>query len=224
MELGGVQVGDPGARRGGRSRQARSSRYGRQVMAPLPSSRHPNALLRLFSIPTHCLFPLPPPPPLQEVWLAHRDHLVPHGLPLPPCRKYGWNYDEINAGSRTAITWFHMGLTVVDSLDTLLILGLEEEFIEARQWVANHLDFEQQTPVSVGEAGTFTRGGGGRKLRIGDGDVARCSFLAAHHAHRLLRRRSGSLAASSQPSTTATATSSSFARRSSLGRGSCSLG
>ena len=42
-----------------------------------------------------------------------------------------------------------MGLTVVDSLDTLLILGLDEEFAEARHWVANHLDFEQMNPVSV---------------------------------------------------------------------------
>ena len=42
-----------------------------------------------------------------------------------------------------------MGLTVIDSLDTLLILGLDEEFAEARHWVANHLDFEQMNPVSV---------------------------------------------------------------------------
>jgi len=42
-----------------------------------------------------------------------------------------------------------MGLTVVDSLDTLLILELKEEFAEARHWVANHLDFEQNRGVSV---------------------------------------------------------------------------
>ena len=64
-------------------------------------------------------------------------------------RKYAWNFDEMNAQSRQALSWFHMGLTVVDSLDTLLILGLDEEFAEARNWVANHLDFEQQMPVSV---------------------------------------------------------------------------
>ena len=55
----------------------------------------------------------------------------------------------MNAQSRQALSWFHMGLTVVDSLDTLLILGLDEEFAEARNWVANHLDFEQEMPVSV---------------------------------------------------------------------------
>lgn len=41
-----------------------------------------------------------------------------------------------------------MGLTIVDSLDTLIILGLMEEYTEARYWVANHLDLNQGS-VSV---------------------------------------------------------------------------
>ena len=129
MELGGVQVGAP---RG----QGEGNVTGRNQAGGLS--------LRMAGIQTLSCPSSPSPTAACSC--------SPH--PTPRCRKYGWNYDEINAGSRTAITWFHMGLTVVDSLDTLLILGLEEEFIEARQWVANHLDFEQQTPVSVrGEGG-----------------------------------------------------------------------
>ena len=34
--------------------------------------------------------------------------------------------------SRSANTWFGLGLTLVDSLDTLLIMGMADEFAEAR--------------------------------------------------------------------------------------------
>jgi mannosyl-oligosaccharide alpha-1,2-mannosidase len=64
-------------------------------------------------------------------------------------RKYAWGFDEVGAGNHSPLSWFHMGLTIVDSLDTLLILKMEAEFHEARQWVANHLDLEQIQPVSV---------------------------------------------------------------------------
>ena len=44
-----------------------------------------------------------------------------------------------------------LGLTIVDSLDTLLIMGLNEEFDEARQWVAKDLDFDKNRFVSLFE-------------------------------------------------------------------------
>lgn len=64
------------------------------------------------------------------------------------CRQYAWGHDELNAGSRTAREWFKMGLTIVDSLDTLLIAGLMEEYAEARHWVANYFDMNKGS-VSV---------------------------------------------------------------------------
>ena len=36
-----------------------------------------------------------------------------------------------------------IGYTIVDSMDTLLIMGLEEEYQRARDWVEEKLDFEQ---------------------------------------------------------------------------------
>ena len=69
-------------------------------------------------------------------------------------RKYAWGHDELNAGSRNSREWFRMGLTIVDSLDTLLILKLDEEYAEARNWVINHLDMNQgQVSVSHGAVG-----------------------------------------------------------------------
>ena len=34
-----------------------------------------------------------------------------------------------------------MGATIVDALDTLKIMGLDEEFKQGRDWVADHLSF-----------------------------------------------------------------------------------
>ncbi|EFJ41245.1 alpha-1,2-mannosidase [Volvox carteri f. nagariensis] len=73
-------------------------------------------------------------------------------------RQYAWGHDELNAGSRTSREWFALGLTIVDSLDTLQILGLLEEYAEARFWVANHLNFNQGE-VSVFETTIRILGG-----------------------------------------------------------------
>jgi hypothetical protein len=75
-------------------------------------------------------------------------------------RQFAWGHDEVDAGSKRPHDWFDIGLTIVDSLDTLLILGLEEEFYEARQWVANHLDFDKIVqPVSTFETTIRVLGG-----------------------------------------------------------------
>lgn len=41
-----------------------------------------------------------------------------------------------------------MGLTIVDSLDTLLITGLLDEYAEAKHWVANYFEMNRGS-VSV---------------------------------------------------------------------------
>ncbi|KAJ9518727.1 hypothetical protein QJQ45_018696 [Haematococcus lacustris] len=73
-------------------------------------------------------------------------------------KKYAWGHDEVDAQNKKPRSWFNVGLTIVDSVDTLLIMGLDEEYQEARQWVANHLDFSQRT-VSVFESTIRILGG-----------------------------------------------------------------
>ena len=51
--------------------------------------------------------------------------------------------------SQTPRSWFNLGLTIVDSLDTLLIAGLMDEYQEGRHWVANHLHFRDGDRVQV---------------------------------------------------------------------------
>ena len=41
-------------------------------------------------------------------------------------KKYAWGYDELKPVSRTYHTWFGIGLTILDSLDTMHIMGLKE--------------------------------------------------------------------------------------------------
>jgi hypothetical protein len=40
-----------------------------------------------------------------------------------------------------AQNWMGLGLTIVDSLDTLWIMNLKEDFEEAKSWVASNLNF-----------------------------------------------------------------------------------
>ena len=45
--------------------------------------------------------------------------------------------------SHGANRWFGLGLTLVDSLDTLHIMGLNQELAEAREWVGRNLILDQ---------------------------------------------------------------------------------
>jgi hypothetical protein len=66
------------------------------------------------------------------------------GHPVP-CRykRSAWGKDELKPLTRASSDWFNLGLTLVDSLDTMWLMGLHEEFGEARQWVAEELDLTQ---------------------------------------------------------------------------------
>jgi len=39
---------------------------------------------------------------------------------------YAWGMDELKPLSKGWINWMHLGLTIVDSLDTMYIMGLHE--------------------------------------------------------------------------------------------------
>lgn len=58
-------------------------------------------------------------------------------------RTYAWGEDELLPHSHQSSRWFGLGLTLIDSLDTLHIMGLEEELGEAREWVGRNLILDQ---------------------------------------------------------------------------------
>ncbi|RHY42241.1 hypothetical protein DYB30_001333, partial [Aphanomyces astaci] len=59
------------------------------------------------------------------------------------------------SGERRHNVWGGIGVTLVDSLDTLYIMGMHDEFHRARNWVAYHMNFTQLgadgTKISVFE-------------------------------------------------------------------------
>ncbi|KAF8435655.1 glycoside hydrolase [Boletus edulis BED1] len=52
-----------------------------------------------------------------------------------------------------------IGYTVVDSIDTMLIMGLDEEYQRAREWVQNQLSFERDAAFSTFETTIRVLGG-----------------------------------------------------------------
>ena len=54
---------------------------------------------------------------------------------------------------------FNLGLTLIDSLDTMLMMNLKEEFGEARSWVEGNLNFDINKDVNLFETTIRVLGG-----------------------------------------------------------------
>lgn len=74
--------------------------------------------------------------------------------------KFAWGQDELQPQSKSGVNSFGgLGATLIDSLDTLYIMGLDEQFQKAREWVANTLDFNKDYDASVFETTIRVVGG-----------------------------------------------------------------
>uniref|UniRef100_A0A3P9QAR1 alpha-1,2-Mannosidase n=1 Tax=Poecilia reticulata TaxID=8081 RepID=A0A3P9QAR1_POERE len=74
-------------------------------------------------------------------------------------REYAWGHDELKPISKSFSEWFGLGLTLIDSLDTMWIMGLKEEFAEARSWVEKELSFDKNVDVNLFETTIRILGG-----------------------------------------------------------------
>ncbi|XP_029039159.1 endoplasmic reticulum mannosyl-oligosaccharide 1,2-alpha-mannosidase [Osmia bicornis bicornis] len=74
-------------------------------------------------------------------------------------KEYAWGHDNVKPISRKYHEWFGLGLTIVDSLDTLYIMGLNNEFLEARTWVDKNLVFTSNRDVNLFEVTIRVLGG-----------------------------------------------------------------
>ncbi|KAL9325927.1 hypothetical protein ACSQ67_006572 [Phaseolus vulgaris] len=73
---------------------------------------------------------------------------------------YAWGRDELKPQSKNGVDNFGgLGATLVDSLDTLFIMGLDDQFNRAREWVAESLSFDKNIEVSVFETTIRVMGG-----------------------------------------------------------------
>jgi Glycosyl hydrolase family 47 len=83
---------------------------------------------------------------MQTAWKGYVDH--------------AFGMDEIKPTSGTGDnSWGGFGVTLVDSLDSLWLMGMKDEFWQARDWVRDHLNHDKQHTVSVFETTIRSLGG-----------------------------------------------------------------
>ncbi|XP_031734149.1 mannosidase, alpha, class 1B, member 1b isoform X2 [Anarrhichthys ocellatus] len=74
-------------------------------------------------------------------------------------KDFAWGHDELRPLSKSYSEWFGLGLTLIDALDTMWILGLKKEFEEAKSWVATELTFNKNVDVNLFESTIRILGG-----------------------------------------------------------------
>jgi mannosidase alpha-like ER degradation enhancer 2 len=64
-------------------------------------------------------------------------------------KKYAWGHDDLKPLSKTHRDWYAQPLlmTPVDSLDTMIIMGLDEEAATTRAYILDHLSFDKDIDV-----------------------------------------------------------------------------
>lgn len=74
-------------------------------------------------------------------------------------KSYAWGRDELRPISKDHSTWFDLGLTLIDSLDTMYIMDLKKEFNEAKAWVKSFMKFDKDRYVNLFEVTIRVLGG-----------------------------------------------------------------
>ncbi|XP_071997782.1 mannosyl-oligosaccharide 1,2-alpha-mannosidase IA [Engystomops pustulosus] len=78
-------------------------------------------------------------------------------------KQYAWGLNELKPiqkqGHSSNLFGNIQGATIVDSLDTLFIMGMKDEFNDAKEWVDKHLEFNVNAEVSVFEVNIRFVGG-----------------------------------------------------------------
>ena len=72
---------------------------------------------------------------VKHAWDAYYRYALGHSE-VKPISKVG--HDPVIFGKSTRV-----GATIVDSLDTLYLMGLMDEFEQAKNWICNSLDLSQ---------------------------------------------------------------------------------
>ncbi|XP_076378846.1 mannosyl-oligosaccharide 1,2-alpha-mannosidase IA isoform X1 [Megalopta genalis] len=98
-----------------------------------------------------------PNPPLDDVTNQRREkikEMMKHGW--DNYVRYAWGKNELKPISKkghsaSIFGAANMGATIVDGLDTLYIMGLHDEFKQGRDWIAENLDFDINSEISLFE-------------------------------------------------------------------------
>jgi hypothetical protein len=74
-------------------------------------------------------------------------------------RTFAWGLDEVDALKQTGERSFGMGLTLIDSLDTLIVMGLDTEVARGVEWIETQLSFGSQEGINLFEVTIRVLGG-----------------------------------------------------------------
>ncbi|CAO1443158.1 unnamed protein product [Diamesa tonsa] len=74
-------------------------------------------------------------------------------------KDYAWGHDNLKPLSLSYHDWFGLGLTIIDSLDSLYIMDMQKEYEEAKNWVENSLDLNLNRDVNLFEVTIRVLGG-----------------------------------------------------------------
>lgn len=74
-------------------------------------------------------------------------------------KTFAWGHDNLKPITGGYSDWFSLGLTLIDALDTMYVMGLTEEFQVARDWVDTELNFNKNQEVNLFETTIRVLGG-----------------------------------------------------------------
>jgi endoplasmic reticulum Man9GlcNAc2 1,2-alpha-mannosidase len=74
-------------------------------------------------------------------------------------KQFAFGHDNLKPISQTYSDWFGLGLTIVDSLDTLYIANMLDEYEEAKSWVESSLQLDVNRDVNLFETTIRVLGG-----------------------------------------------------------------
>jgi endoplasmic reticulum Man9GlcNAc2 1,2-alpha-mannosidase len=74
-------------------------------------------------------------------------------------KTYAFGHDNLKPISQTYSDWFNLGLTIIDSLDTLYIMNMKIEYEEAKNWVETELKLDINRDVNLFEVTIRVLGG-----------------------------------------------------------------
>lgn len=97
---------------------------------------------------------------VRTIWDDRRDEVVEsfrHAW--KGYKDSAWGYDELLPISKQGSNWFKMGCTIIDALDTALIMEQDDIYFDAKHWIESDLKYDGDGDSNVFEITIRVLGG-----------------------------------------------------------------
>ncbi|KAF2480783.1 putative 1,2-alpha-mannosidase [Neohortaea acidophila] len=101
-------------------------------------------------------------PPSAKTWAARAEQVRDtFKISFAGYEANAWGFDEYHPVSKSGrqMTQTGLGWIIVDALDTMMLMNLTTEVAHARQWIHDHLDYDQDHDVNTFESTIRMLGG-----------------------------------------------------------------